>query len=292
VFNKALSVYENFDKLLEGFSNPPQFQEAVFETKVAYLFSLLPTISNLIFSPEHYVKGKLKRPEFDAISEFGLLSIECKRPHLHLHEAIEHYRLFVNVIKDSMKNKGWPNNFRLEIQIKEPFRKSINLIAEKIVSLALQKKSNHESIEMVISSVQAYVVPRAFPFILEPNEALFTNVMELNSDEATGIYNPRFTSLRIVNRNLDHRFSKSVGSLAKNALNQLPDNQIGFIFLGDILYKIAETVSKRRLDDPSYDKVKAFGVWNRIEFKFIFREIDSEFIYELMKGSHQFPLAA
>lgn len=287
----AISKYRNFDRHLAGFFNSTQFPDSMFETRVAYLFSSLPTVSDLVFSPEHIVRGKLKRPEFDATTKKGVVSVECKRPHTHLQKAVVFFQSFVNAVKSVMKDVNWPSDLRLEIEVIKPFKEQVDILATRIVEQALGGKKPEKVFEFPAESVSCYVLPRESPFILKQKGTLLIDVMVLDKSEATGLFNPRFTSLRVVNRNLDNRFSRSTGSLVRNALKQLPSHQPGFIFLSELPFKIAENVSQRRLRDPVYSNVMAFGIWDTSKFQLVFRDKDSDYMHEIFVHSNQWSVA-
>ena len=67
---RRLSKFRGFEMLLSGFFNPPQFEDTLFEVKVAYFFSMLPTITDLRFSPEYVIRGHTKHPEFEIDTEW------------------------------------------------------------------------------------------------------------------------------------------------------------------------------------------------------------------------------
>ncbi len=80
--------HPGFTKLIEGLRNVPQFFDTLFEIQVALVFSRSEATARLEFSSEHLVRGHLKRPEFDAETSIGKLSVECKRSHILVQQAV------------------------------------------------------------------------------------------------------------------------------------------------------------------------------------------------------------
>jgi hypothetical protein len=66
---RDLSGHENFEALISGFKNPPQFLDTLFEMQTASFFSRLTTTKRLRFAPQYIVRGQPKRPEFDVIED-------------------------------------------------------------------------------------------------------------------------------------------------------------------------------------------------------------------------------
>lgn len=279
---KCLSQFANFDKFLEGFLNPTQFQDARFEAKVAYWFTSLKTITNIVFSPKYTIRGRIKRPDFDATSRTGNISIECKQPHIYLQKASQKFQRSVAEFESAMKEKQWPSHLRLEIEFIAPMRESAKTLAQKTLENALKVAENGGEEFFIANTIHGFVVQRKSPFKIN-NTKFGTDIMILDQDKATGLFNPEFTSLRVVNNRLDAQFTRSLGARIAKALTQLPNTQDCIIFVGDAPYRITKEACQRRLSDPAYRHVRAFGVWDN-ELKFVFRKSDRDFVDALVRG--------
>lgn len=279
---RTLSNSINFKQHLDGFFNPTQFQDTIFETQVAYLFASLPSIKEIRFAQEHLVRDSLKKPDFDAVGNNSSVSVECKRPHMHIQEAVVNNNSFVNSVGTTMEENQWPDHLRLEIEILKPFRESIPSLASKVVETALMKIENQSERVFLFNSVHVHVLLRSSPFKIKKGN-ITTGKMILNRNEATKLDNPKFTALRVTNNRLDNHFAKSIGSRVNKALTQLPSYQPGYIFIGDVPFRILELVCKRRLEEPAYKNVKAFGVWDNSQFHLFYRPTDGEFIHDFFR---------
>lgn len=278
---KCLSQFANFDKFLEGFLNPPQFQDARFEAKVAYWFASLKTITNIVLWPEYTIRGRIKRPDFDATSRIGNISVECKRPHIYVQNASQKFQRLVAEFESAMKEKQWPSHLRLEIEFIAPIRESAKDLVQETLENALEVAKNGGQEFFIANTIHGFVVQRKSPFRIH-NAKLGTDIMILDQDKATGLFNPGFTSLRVVNNHLDAQFAKSLGTRLRKALRQLSNTQDCIIFIGDAPYRIAKQACQRRLPDPAYRHVRAFGVWDN-ELEFVFRKSDRDFVDALVR---------
>lgn len=279
---KCLSQFANFDKFLEGFLNPTQFQDARFEAKVAYWFTSLKTITNIVFSPKYTIRGRIKRPDFDATSRTGNISIECKRPHIYLQKASQKFQRSVAEFESAMKEKQWPSHLRLEIEFIAPMRESAKTLAQKTLENALKVAENGGEEFFIANTIHGFVVQRKSPFRIN-NTKFGTDMMILDQDKATGLFNPEFTSLRVVSNRLDAQFTRSLGARIAKALTQLPNTQDCIVIIGDAPNRIAKEACQRRLSDPAYTHVRAFGVWHN-ELEFVFRKSDRDFVDALVGG--------
>lgn len=284
---RELSRHENFEALLAGFRNPPQFLDTMFEAQTAAFFSRLATTKRLRFAPEYDVRGQQKRPEFDAINDFGIFSVECKRPHLHVQRAAETFQRVSDAVHEALKTLGWPRDARIEIEIINPLREQPAIFARRVAETGLAAWQGGRT-EFVEGSARVFVAPRDSPFrISDPQFG--HDVMVLNTEEATGLFNPKMTMVRIANNGLDHQFARSAGAKITEALRQLPDHQAGVIVLGDVPRRIADRAMASRIRDPAYNHVVAFLVAEGNGFHFSFRAEDRDLIQRIV-GPGQRPL--
>lgn len=278
---QELSQRENFGALLDGFRNPPQFMDTVFEVHTASFFSRLNTTKGLRFSPDHVVRGRHRRPDFEVTNEVGVFSVECKRPHLHVQRAAEKFKAIADAIHDRLKQIDWPRTARLEVEVIASLRENPMTFAERIVQSGLAALSNGRT-EFVEGPAHVFVVPRESPFrISDPKFG--HDLMELGP-EATGLFNPKMTMMRVVHNGLDQKFARSAGDRISGALSQLPEQQGGVIVLGEVPPRIADEAISKRIGEPAYDHVLAF-VTNEIDsddFHFTYRMQRRETIQQMV----------
>jgi len=277
---RRLSGFKNFDRLLVGFDNPVQFEDTLFEAQVASFLSSLDSVSRLVFSPQHKIRNRIKVPEFDVYGETFTVSVECKRPHMFVQNAAKGFERVTSCLKGAIETIQWPVHLRLEVEIAEPLKGSLEDCVKDMVHRAIEiSRTGREAFS--VGPFHAFIVDRAAPFkIIDPQFG--TDVMVLDQDRATGLFNPEFTRLRVVSNRLDPKFAKSIGSRVNQAIGQLPQEQNSLIFIGDVPFRIAERVCKPRLSDPAYKHVRAFGILDDSQFRFIFRSVDREFVERLL----------
>ena len=276
-----LCKFTNFDMLLGGFFNPPQFEDTLFEVRVAYLFALLPAVKDLRFSPEYEIRGRLKRPEFEVETEYGRVCVECKRPHLFVQNAIQSLDRVAGHFKAAMSKHNWPADLRLEVEIKGPLSGNILEFIDRILEHGLNVGPRLDPI--IVGPFCSHVVQRDDSFRL-PSAPWHTDTMILDKNVATCLLNPEFTALRVANYSLDFKFEKSVGIRINEALRQLPETEKCMIFIGGVSHRIAEPVCRKRFNDPVYNHIRAFGICEDTFPSLVFRQSDFALITGLFES--------
>ena len=278
---RCLCKFINFDMLLGGFFNPPQFEDTLFEVRVAYLFALLPATNDLCFSPEYKIRGHLKRPEFEVETEYGCVCVECKRPHLFVQKALQSLHKVADHFKAAMSKHNWPADLRLEVEIKGPLSGNILEFIDRILEQSSKVGPRFDPI--IVGPFYSYAERRYDSFRL-PSGPWHTDTMILDKNVATGLLNPEFTALRVANYSLDSKFEKSVGIRINEALRQLPETEKCMIFIGGVSPRIAEPVCRKRFNDKVYDHIRAFGICRNALQTLVFRKSDFGFIGGLFES--------
>lgn len=271
---RALSAYENFNVMLKGFSNPTQFEDTLFEAKVAYLFHSSPGVSRLRFAPEYTVRGRLKRPEFEAESRQGRVCVECKRPHLDAQKALQSLHRVAKHFKVAIARSSWPKGMRLEVEITEPVRGDVASIASAVVQHAVANGIGAGPIR--IGPFECHPISRQEDFKL-PSSPWHTDTMVLDEDVAVQLLDPKFTQLRVADYSLDAKFERSVGARINEALRQLPESEKCMIFIGGVSPRIARPVCEKRLQETAYSHIALFGIYQDDRPLFVVRQHGVEF---------------
>lgn len=266
---RDLSRHENFVALLAQFANPSQFFDTLFEVCVASLFSRFKTTTHMRFAPPYAIRHHEKHPEFDVCNHLGVFTVECKQPHMFVQRATQTFQSTANAVHEVLKTVNWPHDLRLEVEMVAPLRELPESFAKSLVNSAVNaiRTGNRE---FVCGAAQVFVVPRKSPFRI--NNVKFGHDVMVVDDEATGLFNPNKTLLRVVNNGLDHKFARSTGARIAEALGQLPSDHYGIIVLGDMPRRIADAAIARRLNDRAYDQVFAFVIYEDENFHFRYRE--------------------
>ena len=279
---RFLSQYDNFKKLLEGFANPSQFPASRFETKVAFYLSSLNSVDRLKFSPDYEVRGRDKKPDFDIIGAFGVITVECKQPKVFAQQTIRRVHRTVSEFQSAMKIKQWPKNLRLEIEIAGPLRGSQSELAEQVVESALRLVGSHADQSFSFDQVQGFVVQKSLPFRLIHNTGFLTNV--LTTENATGPFNPGATLLRVIDKRHDKRIIRSLGRNITDALGQLPDSHDCLICVEETSSRIAKQACESRINDPAYINVLGIGLWGDEQSGpvFVSKKLNKDYLERLL----------
>lgn len=277
---RDLSRHDNFETLLTGFANVPQFFDTMFEVRTASFFSRFETTEYMRFAPQFMVRGHKKHPEFEFHNRLGRFAVECKRPHLFVHRAATKFRAITSALKKALEDLSWPPDLRLEIEVTAPLHEFPSSFAKRIVDRALAT-GQHACVRFEDRAARIFVVARDLPFCI--NDVKFwTDVMIVDS-EGTGLLNPKKTILRVGNNRLDHTFAVSAGKRLTEALKQLPGSHHGIIALDAIPLRIAEQAINLRLNDKAYNEVLAFVVYDEEKFHLIPRKQGKEILENLLR---------
>jgi hypothetical protein len=272
---RRLSSCTNFNKVLRGFFNPTQFLDTRFELRVALHFLSLRLIEELVFAPEYEVRGRIKRPDFDAIGKNINITVECKSPNPFLSRGLKRLRQIGDHLKNAMELARWPDHLRLEINIKGPFQGKISSPASKLVRKALEINNNGQD-AFDDSIVQGIVVMKESP--LRMTDVSLTHDIMTIGQTSTGLLNPNVTFLRVTSSHIENQLSTYVGNCINGALKQLPKSNNCIIFIEEVPFKIAQIACQRRLLDQAYSHILATGVLYADEIKYIHRKNETDFI--------------
>jgi hypothetical protein len=265
-----LSQCEGFTLLVDGFFNPSQFSDSLFEARTASIFNRLNATASVAISRQHVVRGRRKRPDFDVETAIGSLSVECKRRHPDKHEYSERLRTISAAIQLAMNASAWPDHLRLEVEILGAIRQDTGSFAQRLVKTALGSAPGDTPLPVGMG-VNAYVLAKESPFKITKMQAGH-DWMVLAAGKATGLFNASVTKLRATLNDLDKKVATVVGAQIADALKQLPENRRGVIMLGDVPVRIAMEAIDRRIDSPAYDNILAFGLVDEDQLHFAFRE--------------------
>jgi hypothetical protein len=276
---ELLSQFPGFSDMLVGFRNVTQFHATVFETRVAELFAGLPAFHNLRFSPEYQVRGTFKRPDLCVSIAGHAVVVEVKVPRIHAQKAGQKFHRDVTDFCTALNEVPWPADRRLEIEVIAPPREMTLQLARRVVARALAGGIA----KFDDGGVRAYIVPKSNPFVTG-DEGFVSNTLTADT-EATGLFNPHFTKLRIVNSGLFNRIATSVGQTLSDALTQLPPEEECMIMIGDVPTRIAREAIQPRLGDSAYAHVRLFGSWYDTPVEFFFRESERKLLNLLFPGA-------
>ncbi|MDP3097879.1 MAG: hypothetical protein Q8M86_08035 [Syntrophales bacterium] len=271
---QRLSCFENFEGLIAGFHNPSQFQDTCFEVKVANLFAQLDWVKTIRFAPEQKVRGRVKRPDFEATGIYGALYVECKRCHVFSQKTLISLNDISHRFNKVMSKCNWPNNLRLEVEMVGRLDGRINDFIHTTVQTAMV--TGAATAPITAGPFRSYVVLRPDAFRL-PSANWITDLMVIGN-VATGLFNPEFTVLRVANYGAYERCQRSVGTRVKEALLQLREDAQCMIFIGDVPVHVGQSVWEKRLSAQIYEHIITFGIWEieKPSPTLFYRDQDSE----------------
>lgn len=241
-----LRACKNVTSLKNGFHNPEQFSNTLFEVRCAYFLFSKNTVANFEFSPEVLINGKSKWPEFKFMCETQEVYCECKSL-LSLKRAFQSKisKLF-QAVENDLKKIIVPSDFRVEL-IVESIPSNFNRNLGEQLKAAIETIIKQRFLEQVIIDMPD--VNGKLILHLKPNNAVLPNQVDI----FLGI-NPRNSSNSIDAKNFeiifcarDRSLDSSIRSAIKDAYSQLPQDKPVIIFL--------ETFNREQCIDAAREKV-------------------------------------
>jgi hypothetical protein len=274
---RSIAALSGFAEFIRPFSNISQFYDCLFEARIASMFARLNATSNMVLVPEHTVRGRLKRPEFDAETVVGSLSVECKQRNPSSHNIASRLGTVVDAVADAMDSSSWPDHLRLELEILRPLREQTSDFAAALIERAQRASIGSE---FQYGGARVFVVERTAPFRITQ--------MQIGQDRMNGphgvsthLLNPAVTSLRVAFNDVAKRTASVIGAQITSALAQLPEDRYGLIFLGDAPLSAATLAIERRIGAAPYDNILAVGIFDSDQLHFVFREARRVMLQEL-----------
>ena len=259
-----LANCKGFNKLLEGFSNPTQFHDTIFETDTAYYCLSCAKIKKIEFSPLRSVRGKPKNPDFELHTETGELVCECKNLHPQESDYLIRFEKIFRSIETSMRTVCIPDDIRVSIHLTHAPRGSLthwsNSIAQEVNGMIQNKTPKDKK----LGSFSIHIGPRHQRSPRPKKPHLVAGVVTIKN-RPTPLTN---TSLEMTAGYFDSAIERIVGRTIRRANSQLPEHKDCAIFLKTSRLTCAETAVDLRISLKSYSHILAFGLWsNKIAFR-------------------------
>lgn len=272
-----LAKYKGFEKLLEGFQNPTQFHDTIFETDVAYYCHSREKTKSIVFSPQYVVRGKPKIPDFELYSGTDKLVCECKNLHPQESGYARRFQKIFDTVASPMKTVCIPDDIRVSIQLAHAPRGNLtdwgNLIAETTKNMIKNMTPSDKN----FGPFSIHIGHRHQRSRKPKKPYLVAGVVTVK-DRPTPLTD---TSLEMSASYFDSAIERIVGRAIKKANSQLPRNKDCVIFLRTNSRTCAEGAINSRVLLKGYSHVLAFGLWDDI-IAFHYRLEDQERINTIL----------
>lgn len=252
---EALAGQENVDRLLAGFRNPTQFDDSVFEAKMARWCLDRDAVSGVRFAPRYLVKGHLKSPDFELETPVGTMVCECKRLHVFETDLTKRLSRIGKAFDTAMKQQSVPEDVRIECEVVGRLPSDLSAIASIACSVAMSRPIGEfldsGPFRMARSEVGKSPVLR--------NEKHLWHAAVRIGDTPTGITD-EFTYLRLSSPRMERALTRASGRLMNSAHRQLPEHLPGVIFV-DAPLTFARPAALERLMLAEYAHCVTIGIF-------------------------------
>ena len=274
---QRVSRCDGFLEFLKGFGNPTQFDDSLFEARMARWCLERPTIKRLRFAPLYHVLGRAKRPEFEIQTPIGWLVCECKQLHLHSHDATKRLTRITNAFDAAMHTTQMQADIRLEVTVNRAIRGDLRTIAEQACRTIRPMPLN------TVVDVGPFSL-RIAPFGSEaaPSTCLVQQGKIRVSDTPVGI-TPEYCYLRVLSPWIDRAVVRTAGAAMNTAHHQLPHHRAGVIFVAGPRQQCIQAATIR-LMQPEYAYCLAIADVRGSDVAFTRRNIDEMVVDWLFLG--------
>lgn len=264
----AVAHCRGFAELLKGFGNPTQFDDAMFEARMARWCLERPAVKSLRFSPEYKVRGHRKRPDFEIATPIGRIVCECKRLHLGGGDFVARLNKISAAFDNAIKTVNVPEDVRLEVEVQDRITGDLNRAAM-------------DACTAVMGTPVGQLLRRG-PFLIGRSEVgkppVHESSWEVQSarvrvgETPVGI-TPEYTYLLVSSPWMERAISRAMGSLVNTAHRQLAAQHQGMIFVAGSR-RYGKSAAASRLLDPAYEHCITIATVHGNDIDFARRDID------------------
>jgi len=267
----AVSTCQGFADLLQGFDNPTQFDDTIFEVHTAQWCLQRPAVKSLRFAPRYIVLGREKRPDFEIETPIGRLVCECKRLHLNNQDWTDRLKRIVKTFEAAMQAEQISAGMRLEVKIHCAIKGDLSSIASRACR------------EVAQAPTGALVHFGPFSLRLSPigskpmvNDCVAQHGLVRVGDTPTGI-TPEYTYLIVSSPWMEQALVRAMGALINAAHRQLPHERNGVIFIEGASDQ-GRQAAATRLIQPQYTHCLAVFIIGRGKSEVSQRDMDQEVV--------------
>ena len=255
-----LAKYKGFDKLVEGFENPTQFHDTIFETDAAYYCHSCEKTKSIVFSPQYIIRGKHKVPDFELRTGTDELVCECKNLHPQESGYTKRFQKIFDAVASPMKIVRIPDDIRVSIQLANAHQGNLIDWGNRIAETAKNMIKNMNPSDKNLGPFSIHIGHRHQRSRKPKKPYLVAGVVTVK-DRPTPLTD---TSLEMSASYFDSAIERITGSAIKKANSQLPRNKDCVIFLKTNSRTCAEGAINSRILLKGYSHVVAFGLWDDI----------------------------
>ncbi|MFA6038131.1 MAG: hypothetical protein WC748_08450 [Legionellales bacterium] len=247
----ALRGCEGFQSFSDGFNNPTQFYDTLFEVDCAYEILIKPDTVELVLSPEVKVKGSIKRPDFKFLTKTGLtVYCECKSMN-SVDRAKKSKALRIMSRIEPKINALLSDNFRIEIEFKslpQTWNSNYSDQITAVIETLVKEKFMETHLDVDILGHKTKI-----KLCRCRDDLYFRSLMNVGNKAVSD--NPTL----IIGENMN--LKKSIKEIIRRALTQLPPEEAGVVFIDSLNERNAKEAIYEFF---SHNKIKhLYGIFSR-----------------------------
>jgi len=264
-----LESCEGFDEFIQGFANPTQFIDSMFEAEIAEYCLSLQNLSSLKLSPSYIIGGIEKHPDFEFYIPEGKIVCECKSAHESETRYQKNLKRILSAFDSAIKRAGGlDSSLRLEVHLIEVVAGNVDKLADEVISRIYQTTKCVLEQPLEIGPCLACFTKRSSP--IKFNEFNFRYYLVSVGNTSTGI-TPENAYLHITTDRLDHKRVKAAGGLLREAKAQLPETERCAIFIRVNDDASAVKAAHNKIKNSAYRHILVCGVWSLKSSEIVYR---------------------
>jgi hypothetical protein len=267
-----VSNCQGFEELLDGFSNPTQFEDSMFEAQMARWCLERPAVRRLRFAPTYAVMGHSKRPDFEIFTSLGRIVCECKRAHQGANDFSKRLARITDAFDVGMKSVPFTSGLRLEVEVHDRIVGDLTQAANQACAAAaaapVGKPFRFGPFTVATSKIGE-------PAVHKGNWKVQTGKVEVG-DTPTGI-TEEWAYLLVASPRMEQALIRGAGSLINTAHRQLPSERNGIVFVSTNP-AFGKPAATARLSEAAYLHCLAIATVGSGTIEFARRNVDESAI--------------
>lgn len=278
-------------KVKTNLTNPPQFDDTLFELKCLDHFQRNGFSFN--YEPQLHYETKEKKPDFLLYKDNMILFCECKQVRIGLGKADLKFNGQCNYVQEKFNNKIRQQLFDRKLRLEVDFKRtpSINELDE-LVKQINQLSDSAKGVEVfpslqVGNSLEYLVVSqnaqRQFPI-----KTMFMGVMQLNASEPRQLFNPRSDipggEFIFYSSDLAKRRAETLRRNIREAKIQLPESMPGMMIINKAKLATAQQAIETRMDSKEYRNIISCVVNPFDDFWSCYKTSYRDLLFDLFEG--------
>lgn len=201
------------------------------------------------------LSGRIKHPDFELISDHGVIVCECKSASGAEYQFVKKFNRLYRAIDTAIKDSGIvPNDLRLEIRVHNKLDRDVNILGREIAGIALGLREANLTEVLDFGPCQVALIKRDSPVLFD-YRGIHCLSITISDRPVTATADNAY--LHVTAGPIIKHLAKVTGNLIREAKSQLPETKSCVIFIESQDGESARRAANRRIGIPDYHHILA-----------------------------------